>query len=89
MLRPEQLRLVTVPENEAVKTLENTVRYGKVVDIEFGGAVCTLMVAILDNQSVFNGGTPAPVQIKCSAVNLPSIDDHVRIEVLGEPHIFA
>ncbi len=89
MLRPEQLSLVTVPEKEAMAALDNTVRYGKVVDIEFGGAVCTLMVAILDNQSAFNGGTPALVQIRCSAVNLPSIGDHVRIEVLGEPHIFA
>ncbi|MBA8880439.1 ABC transporter ATP-binding protein [Phyllobacterium myrsinacearum] len=89
MLRPEQLKLVAVPEKDATAAPDSNIGYGKVIDIEFGGAVCTVALAIVGNHGTRHGQTTSPVQIKCSAVNLPATGDHVRIEVLGEPHIFA
>lgn len=89
MLRPEQLKLVAITEKDVMTSLDASAGYGKVVDIEFGGAVCTVMLAIMGSHGAQDGKPAAPVQIKCSAVNLPATGDHVRIEVLGEPHIFA
>jgi iron(III) transport system ATP-binding protein len=87
MLRPEQLKLVPASETDATAPRDGNIGYGKVLDIEFGGALCTVILAIVGSHRM--GGLVSPVQIKCSAVNLPATGDHVRIEVLGEPHIFA
>ncbi|WHO73749.1 MULTISPECIES: ABC transporter ATP-binding protein [Rhizobium] len=73
MLRPEQIRVVAD---------ESDRRYGgRVVEVEFGGAVCTVAVSL-------DGVALPPILIKTSSVALPSRGDLVRLDIAGKAHIF-
>ncbi|MBB3525215.1 MULTISPECIES: ABC transporter ATP-binding protein [Rhizobium] len=73
MLRPEQIRVVAD---------EGDRRYGgRVVEVEFGGAVCTVAVSL-------DGVALPPILIKTSSVALPSRGDLVRLDIAGKAHIF-
>jgi iron(III) transport system ATP-binding protein len=74
MLRPEQLRLTAMIEGpEPLQTCS-----AKVVDVEFGGAVCAVTLAL--------GG--APLVVKSSGVGLPAVGSTVQVAVLGKAHVF-
>ncbi|MFT4181481.1 MAG: ABC transporter ATP-binding protein [Rhizobium sp.] len=77
MLRPEQLRLSTIDGDGA-----GLACVGKVTDIEFGGAVCTVTVVL----SSANGSET--LNIKSSGVGLPEIGSMVSVTVLGKAHVF-
>ena len=73
MLRPEQIRVVAD---------EGDRRYGgRVVEVEFGGAVCTVAVSL-------DGVALPPILIKTSSVALPSRGDLVRLDIAGKAHVF-
>ncbi|GMB79609.1 ABC transporter ATP-binding protein [Shinella zoogloeoides] len=74
MLRPEQIRVAVdgaTPQNG-----------GRVVDVQFGGAVCTISVALADTAL-------PPIVLKTSSVALPSPGNLVRLDVAGKAHIFS
>ncbi|WPE23888.1 ABC transporter ATP-binding protein [Shinella zoogloeoides] len=74
MLRPEQIRVAVdgaTPQNG-----------GRVVDVQFGGAVCTISVALADTAL-------PPIVLKTSSVALPSPGNLVRLDVAGKAHVFA
>jgi iron(III) transport system ATP-binding protein len=81
MLRPEQLRLEPVPAT-ASTSLEPAGCYGRVLDIEFGGAVSLVTVALR------NAAAATPLLIRCASIDLPPIDAQVRITVRGKAHVF-
>jgi iron(III) transport system ATP-binding protein len=70
MLRPEQLRLTEVERDGAC--------LAKVADVEFGGAICTVTLAV----------DGAPMIVKSSGVGLPSVGSTVEVTVLGKAHVF-
>ena len=73
MLRPEQIRVV--PD-------EGDRRYGgRVVEVEFGGAICTVAVSL-------EGVALPPILIKTSSVALPARGDLVRLDIAGKAHVF-
>ncbi|MDP9811606.1 iron(III) transport system ATP-binding protein [Rhizobium tibeticum] len=74
MLRPEQIRVV--PDQS-----EQTYR-GRVVEVEFGGATCTVAVSL-------EGVALPPIMIKTSSVALPSQGDRVRLDIAGKAHVFG
>lgn len=74
MLRPEQIRVVTDADEP---------RYGgRVVDVQFGGATCTVAVALA-------AVALPPILIKTSSVALPAPGDLVRLDVAGTAHVFS
>ncbi|MBY3037804.1 MULTISPECIES: ABC transporter ATP-binding protein [Rhizobium] len=73
MLRPEQIRVVAD---------ESDRNYGgRVVEVEFGGAVCTVAVSL-------DGVALPPILIKTSSVALPARGDLVRLDIAGKAHVF-
>ncbi|GAB4071866.1 ABC transporter ATP-binding protein [Ancylobacter sonchi] len=70
MLRPEQIRIVPADEDGT----------GRVVDIEFGGAVCTVTVAL-------EGTSLPPVAIRTSSLAPPALGDRVRLDIDGAAHV--
>ncbi|MBB4567804.1 ABC transporter ATP-binding protein [Rhizobium leucaenae] len=77
MLRPEQLRFSMIDG-----TASDTQCAGNVIDVEFGGAVCTVTLALA------NATGAAPLTIKSSSVGLPEIGSTVHVSVLGKAHVF-
>ncbi|MBB2749548.1 UNVERIFIED_ORG: iron(III) transport system ATP-binding protein [Rhizobium aethiopicum] len=73
MLRPEQIRVVADESDRSYG--------GRVVEVEFGGAVCTVAVSL-------DGVALPPILIKTSSVALPSRGDLVRLDIAGKAHIF-
>lgn len=74
MLRPEQISIVadgTAPQDG-----------GRVVDVQFGGAVCTVAVALADVAL-------PPILIKTSSIALPSLGTLVHLGVMGKAHVFS
>ena len=55
---------------------------GNVIDVEFGGAVCTVTLALANVAGV------SPLTIKSSSVGLPEIGSTVHVSVLGKAHVF-
>lgn len=74
MLRPEQIRVVV---DEA-----NAKYGGRVVDVEFGGATCTVAVSLA-------AVALPPILIKTSSVALPARGDLVRLDIAGKAHVFS
>ncbi|RDJ09673.1 ABC transporter ATP-binding protein [Rhizobium grahamii] len=74
MLRPEQIRVVP---DESAQTYR-----GRVVEVEFGGATCTVAVSL-------EGVALPPIMIKTSSVALPERGDHVRLDIAGKAHVLG
>ena len=74
MLRPEQISIVV----DSATPQEG----GHVVDVQFGGAVCTVAVALPDI-------TLPPILIKTSSIALPALGTRVQLSVAGKAHVFA
>ncbi|MBB6487672.1 ABC transporter ATP-binding protein [Rhizobium lusitanum] len=77
MLRPEQLRLETIADVGA-----DAACIGKVTEIEFGGAVCTVTVVLS------NANGSETLNIKSSGVGLPEVGSVVSLTVIGKAHVF-
>ncbi|NKK62490.1 ATP-binding cassette domain-containing protein [Rhizobium leguminosarum bv. viciae] len=73
MLRPEQIRVVADDGDRDYG--------GRVVEVEFGGAVCTVAVSL-------EGVALPPILIKTSSVALPARGDLVRLDIAGKAHVF-
>ncbi len=73
MLRPEQIRVVADESDRDYG--------GRVVEVEFGGAVCTVAVSL-------EGVALPPILIKTSSVALPARGDLVRLDIAGKAHVF-
>ncbi|MBY5332487.1 ABC transporter ATP-binding protein [Rhizobium leguminosarum] len=73
MLRPEQIRVVADVSDRDYG--------GRVVEVEFGGAVCTVAVSL-------DGVALPPILIKTSSVALPARGDLVRLDIAGKAHVF-
>ncbi|NEJ70065.1 ATP-binding cassette domain-containing protein [Rhizobium phaseoli] len=73
MLRPEQIRVVADDSDHN--------HGGRVVEVEFGGAVCTVAVSL-------DGVALPPILIKTSSVALPARGDLVRLDIAGKAHVF-
>jgi iron(III) transport system ATP-binding protein len=56
---------------------------GEVVDMDFGGATCTLAVALLDG-----AGHGAPLLLRRSSSEAPAVGSIVRLTVAGTAHVF-
>ncbi|CAO3419442.1 ABC transporter ATP-binding protein [Azospirillum endophyticum] len=84
MLRPEQLRLVVedadLPPRGPSGDAEG---WGRITDVEFGGAVCKIAVTLGDAP-----GQPGPLLLRHSGFDLPRPGSRVRILVQGEAHLF-
>ncbi|QPB19489.1 ABC transporter ATP-binding protein [Rhizobium sp. 007] len=74
MLRPEQIRVVADEGEPAYG--------GRVVEVEFGGATCTVAVSL-------EGVALPPIFIKTSSVALPARGDRVRLDIAGKAHVFG
>ncbi len=72
MLRPEQIRVIADESDRD--------HGGRVVEVEFGGAVCTVAVSL-------DGVALPPIRIKTSSVALPSCGDLVRLDISGKAHV--
>ncbi len=91
MLRPEQVSLARVSPDALAKAPGSP--FGEVVDVEFGGAVCTLSVRLLDDDPPGPGSkdrakSNALLQLRRSANDLPPVGEIVRIAVVGTAHVF-
>ncbi|EJC81728.1 ABC-type spermidine/putrescine transport system, ATPase component [Rhizobium leguminosarum bv. trifolii WSM2297] len=73
MLRPEQIRVVADDSDRSYG--------GRVVEVEFGGAVCAVAVSL-------DGVALPPILIKTSSVALPARGDLVRLDIAGKAHVF-
>jgi iron(III) transport system ATP-binding protein len=78
MLRPEQVRLTPLGPDAAVKDARASMCLGEVTAIEFGGAACTVTVAVADEALV----------IRATSIDLPAMGSQVRLSVLGTAHVF-
>jgi iron(III) transport system ATP-binding protein len=94
MLRPEQVSLAMVADEDTAKASGPGTPFGEVVDVEFGGAVCTLSVRLLDDGNPARPGlndrskSNVSLQLRRSSNNLPSVGAIVRIAVVGAAHVF-
>ncbi|TCL72965.1 ABC transporter ATP-binding protein [Rhizobium sp. BK251] len=82
MLRPEQIRLTRAVGGESRSGC-----YGTISDIEFGGAICTVTVSLLEGNGAGTASQP-PFMVRSSSISLPSVGDEVELSVVGKPHIF-
>jgi iron(III) transport system ATP-binding protein len=93
MLRPEQVSLVQVLPDERAKASNPDMRFGEVVDAEFGGAVCTLSVQLRGDADTARQGiddrSNAPLQLRRPSNEVPPVGAIVRIAVVGAAHVFA
>jgi iron(III) transport system ATP-binding protein len=92
MLRPEQLRLERGGRPPTTGEDRHT-RHGRVTEIEFSGAVCTVAVSLIEHDARTSPARPGTsdansVLIKCSSVDLPPMGADVRIVLLGRAHVF-
>jgi iron(III) transport system ATP-binding protein len=81
MLRPEQVWLTRVPATGPALAPGPDTSFGEVVDVEFGGAVCTLSVRLRNDAD-------RVLQLRRSSNDLPAVGEVVRIAVVGAAHVF-
>ena len=91
LLRPEQLRLVNVPEG--AEKLPGCC--AMVLEVEFGGPVSTIALRLVQpgnyppaaaDQKIAPGGH---LRIRCACLDLPTVGTMVSIEVFGKAHVFG
>jgi iron(III) transport system ATP-binding protein len=92
MLRPEQVSLARVSPDDLAKTGPGA-PFGEVVDVEFGGAVCTLSVRLRDDDNPSRPGSDdranpnVSLQLRRPSNDLPPVGAIVRIAVVGTAHV--
>jgi iron(III) transport system ATP-binding protein len=86
LLRPEQLRLISVLEGDTAST-EGLL--AEIVDVTFGGATCMVAVRACHHQTDAAAQIPDPLWIRTSSLDLPKIGALVRLVAVGEAHAFS
>jgi iron(III) transport system ATP-binding protein len=92
MLRPEQVSLAKVSPEDLAKAPDAP--FGEVVDVEFGGAVCTLSVRLRDDDNLprprsnDRAKSNVSLQLRRPSNDLPPVGAMVRIAVVGTAHVF-
>jgi iron(III) transport system ATP-binding protein len=95
MLRPEQVSLAEIPADAVTHEVCANKPVGEVADIDFGGAVCTVMVRLRNHGGVAavglneRTGGNAPLLLRRSYLEAPAVGAIVRITIVGEAHVFA
>jgi iron(III) transport system ATP-binding protein len=87
MLRPEQVRLVPVPEQDSQSASTSPGCFGEVVEVEFGGSVCSIAVRLLTAIGEIDRER-ASLRLLSSPIQTPQPGAIVRITVVGEAHVF-
>ena len=82
MLRPEQLQLEELTQDEAVAPAAPQERFGTVLEADFCGPVSELSVGLSGR------GASAPLHVSCPGAQTPSVGARVRITIRGKAHVF-
>ena len=88
MLRPEQVRLMPVPEQAPHSAGASPGCFGEVVAVEFGGSVCSVAVSLFSVVGEIDRER-ASLRLLASSMETPQPGAIVRITVIGEAHVFA
>jgi iron(III) transport system ATP-binding protein len=93
MLRPEQISLAQVQDGDAAAPGPEA-SFGEVMDIEFGGSVCTLAVRLCGDAGSLRSGPDGAAEsmrllLRRLSNDVPPVGAIVRIAVSGEAHVFA
>lgn len=90
LLRPEQVRLSPASADSPSDSSGAPARFGRITDIEFGGSVSTVAVSLEATAEGWHHAAveSAPLLVKCSSVDLPTIGVRVHITILGKAHVF-
>jgi iron(III) transport system ATP-binding protein len=86
MLRPEQVRLVPVPEPGPQGAGTSPGYLGEVVEVEFGGSVCSVAVRLLCAAGEIDRERVS-LRLLASSIETPQPGAIVRITVIGEAHV--
>jgi iron(III) transport system ATP-binding protein len=87
MLRPEQVTFVQVPEQAERNAGASPGNFGKVVEVDFGGSVCSVKVRLLNVAGEIDQSNP-PLRLLASSILTPKLGAIVQISVIGEAHVF-
>ena len=90
MLRPEQVSLTQATDEERTRGATAGTVFGKVLEVDFAGAVCTVSVRLLDaaNGNADDGSRALPLTLRKSYIEAPPPGAIVRIAIAGEAHVF-
>jgi len=93
MLRPEQVSLARVPSDGSAEGSGQNAPFGEVLDVEFGGSICTLSVRLPNDVNAARLGmndraeSNVPLQLRRSSNDVPPVGAIVRIAVVGAAHV--
>jgi len=87
MLRPEQVRLLPVPEQGPQSAGTSPGCLGEVIEVEFGGSVCSVAVRLLNAVGEIHRERVS-IRLLASSIETPQPGAIVRITVIGEAHVF-
>jgi iron(III) transport system ATP-binding protein len=92
VLRPEQIQLTALPADDPDGKSDPAACYGRVTEVEFGGAACTATVTLIGGGPLGPAPGPladpsAPLLVRGSSHDLPDAGTRVRITVRGKAHI--
>ncbi len=96
MLRPEQISLAQVQDRDAAAAASGAEgSFGEVMEIEFGGSVCTLAIRLCNDPASLRSGPEGGAEsnmrllLRRLSHDVPPLGAIVRIAVAGEAHVFA
>ena len=96
MLRPEQISLAPVQDGDSEAAAAGPDgSFGEVMEIEFGGSVCTLAVRLGDDPGSDRIGPDGAAESKTRLLlrrlsnDVPPVGAIVRIAISGEAHVFT
>lgn len=89
MLRPEQLQLNDMPGDALAPSSGTGSGYGVVLEADFCGPVCELVVRLLDDPQATQGAQATVLTVRSSGIHIPAIGARVQINVVGQAHVFA
>jgi iron(III) transport system ATP-binding protein len=87
MLRPEQVTFVPVPKQSPQNASASTGYLAEVIEIGFGGSVCSVGVRLLNAATEIDRNSP-PLRLLASSIQTPQPGAIVRISVIGAAHVF-
>ena len=89
VLRPEQVKFaeVGVQDPKHDPRHGSTGYFGKVVEVDFGGSVCSVRVRLLNPTGEIDPDSPA-LSLIAASIETPRLGAIVRISVVGKAHVF-
>jgi iron(III) transport system ATP-binding protein len=97
VLRPEQVKFAEVGEQDPKQDPKQDPRqdprhgstgyFGKVVEVDFGGSVCSVRVRLLKPTGEIDPDSPA-LSLIAASIETPRLGAIVRISVVGQAHVF-